>query len=139
MDQAGTDSTAQLLEEKSYVTFTADQKNTADVALTKSAIQFNQNFLSAAAEHAADNFRSISAPPDLTKSVHSPRRRTNAWAHAAPTTADLLNYKVERRRRFGFEVADFQKPRSPFSSVIEDKMKPYILVDSSKIRRPISG
>ncbi|KAL5270041.1 hypothetical protein ACHWQZ_G003503 [Mnemiopsis leidyi] len=108
-------------EERSSVTFSTE---TPQTALSKSAIAFNSSL------GAEEKFRSVSAPPDLRKTVHSARRRTNAWAHAPPTTEDLLNYKVERRRRFGFEVADFKKPRSPFSSVLEDKMRPYILVSS---------
>ena len=121
-------------EERSNVTFSAETKpGSAQVVLSKSAIAFNSG-LSAPDE----NFRSVSAPPDLNKSVHSVRRRTNAWAHKPPTTEDLLNYKVEQRKRFGFEVADFKKPRSPFTSVIEDKMRPYILV-SSQSNRPKSS
>ncbi|XP_063684849.1 ankyrin repeat and EF-hand domain-containing protein 1-like [Bolinopsis microptera] len=121
-------------EERSNVTFSAETKpGTAEVPLSKSAIAFNSGL------SAPDgNFRSASAPPDLNKSVHSLRRRTNAWAHKPPTTEDLLNYKVEQRKRFGFEVADFKKPRSPFTSVIEDKMRPYILV-SSQGGRPKSS
>ena len=114
-------------EEKSNVTFSTETKS-PQIALSKSAIAFNSS------QGAEENFRSVSAPPDLRKTVHSARRRTNAWAHAPPTTEDLLNYKVERRKRFGFEVADFKKPRSPFSSVIEDKMRPYVLVSSQSTR-----
>ena len=87
---------------------------------------------------AEENVRSASAPPDLDKTVHSSKRRTNAWAHKEPTTEDLLNYKGEQRRRFGFEVADFKKPRSPFTTILEDKLKPYVLV-GHKGRRATSA
>jgi len=120
---------AQNTEFSSIVTHTVN-----DVILSKSAIHFN----SAVNSVADENFRCVSAPPDLIK--ETTRRRTNAWAHQPPTTSDLLNYKVDRRKRFGFEVADFQAPRSPFASVIEDKLKNYILVkNSNNVTRPASA